>query len=132
MYTLRKAYPPVITTLGKIDEKTKTYIFLMNACKNMNEVTTFKKKYMDELHKEQENKHAIHQINNLLGMYFVGVSHGLAYAHPNSGDTVASVMVGGLKTVRNGHFQAHTNDPLMWYHDGEENMFDPEVSMTHA
>jgi hypothetical protein len=33
------------------------------------------------------------------------LKQGLAYAHPHSGDTVASVMIGGLRTILNGHFQ---------------------------
>ena len=68
------------------------------------------------------------QVENLLDMYFVGVALGLAYAHENSGDTVSSVMVGGLRTVRNGDFDTHTNDPLMWYIKGEEKLFDRTVS----
>lgn len=47
------------------------------------------------------------QIENMLEFYFVGISLGLAYAHPHSGDTVASVMIGGLRTVLNGHFQVN-------------------------
>lgn len=60
-------------------------------------------------------------LDNMLEQYFVGVSLGLAYAHPHSGDTVCSVMVGGLRTVLNGHFQVHTGDLLMFYFDAEVN-----------
>ena len=47
-------------------------------------------------------------INKMLDFYFVGIFLGLAYAHQHSGDTVASVMVGGLKTLLNGVFQVST------------------------
>jgi hypothetical protein len=62
-------------------------------------------------------------VNNMLDLHFVGVSLGTAYAHSHSGDTVASVMVGGLKTVMNGAFQVHTNDLLMFYFDEEVSHF---------
>lgn len=68
------------------------------------------------------------QIQHSLQMYFVGVSLGLAYAHPNSGDTVASVMIGGLRTVQNGDYHVHTNDLLMFYFDEERDLFERDGS----
>lgn len=67
-----------------------------------------------------------YQVDNLPEFYFVGVSLGLAYAHPHSGDTVASVMIGGLRTVLNGAFQVHTNDLLMFYWDVELDLFEED------
>lgn len=64
------------------------------------------------------------QISNLLEFYVAGVALGQAMAHPHSGDTVASVMIGGLRTVLNGHFQVHTNDLLMFYWDDELPVFE--------
>lgn len=64
------------------------------------------------------------QINNLLEFYVVGVSLGTAWAHPNSGDTVASVMIGGLRTIQNGHFPMHTNDLICIYFDVERDFFE--------
>ena len=64
------------------------------------------------------------QIENLLEFYVVGVSLGTAWAHPSSGDTVASVMVGGLKTVQNGAFPIHTNDLICIYFDDERDFFE--------
>lgn len=68
------------------------------------------------------------QIQNSLEHYFVGVSLGLAYAHHNSGDTVGSVMIGGLRTIPNGAFPIHTNDLLMWYFDDELPLFEKDGS----
>lgn len=61
---------------------------------------------------------------NLTHMYCVGVSLGLACIHPSKGDTVASVMIGGLKTILNGAFPVHTNDLLMFYWPCEKDYFD--------
>jgi hypothetical protein len=57
----------------------------------------------------------------------MGYSVGTAYAHENSGDTVASVMIGGITTVLNGAFPMQTGDRVMWYlTQAELKMFDAE------
>lgn len=64
------------------------------------------------------------QIDTMPQFYFKGVALGIAYAHPDSGDTVATVMIGGLRTVLNGHFTANTGQPMMWYFGFEASAFD--------
>jgi hypothetical protein len=64
------------------------------------------------------------QIDNLLEFYVVGISLGTAWAHPSTGDTVASVMIGGLRTVQNGAFPIHTNDLICIYFDDERDFFE--------
>jgi hypothetical protein len=59
----------------------------------------------------------------MLEFYVVGVTLGTAWAHPSSGDTVASVMIGGLKTVQNGAFHIHTNDLTCIYFDDKRDLF---------
>ena len=72
------------------------------------------------------------QVDNLLEFYVVGVSLGTAWAHPSSGDTVASVMIGGLRTVQNGAFPIHTNDLICIYFDDERDFFEVSASMFWA
>ena len=72
------------------------------------------------------------QVENLLEFYVVGVSLGTAWAHPSSGDTVASVMIGGLRTVLNGAFPIHTNDLICIYFDDERDFFEVGLSCTSA
>ena len=69
------------------------------------------------------------QIENMIDFYVVGIALGTAWAHPSTGDTVASVMIGGLRTVQNGAFPVHTNDLLCIYFDDERDFF--EVLTTH-
>jgi hypothetical protein len=57
---------------------------------------------------------------------FMGFSLGLGYAHPTSGDTVVSSMIGGMISVRNGHFPVCTGDQIMWYFECEVPYFDGE------
>lgn len=122
----KKAYPSVIVTLASMDEIARKWIAMHNFL-----VSTYdgkdqlKNKILDVVSKDtaagglgldkNRKERVKSQIMNMLDFYFVGISLGLAYAHPHSGDTVASVMVGGLRTVLNGHFRVHTNDLLMFY-----------------
>ena len=147
--TRKKAYPSVIVTLANMEKEALKWIafnnfyvsdymmsaqlkkkFIKAACGGLNGRTNVV--VDDDLQAAinifssdpTKQKRLQSQIDNLLQFYFVGVSLGLAYAHPHSGDTVASVMIGGLRTVLNGHFQVHTNDLLMFYWDCELDLFD--------
>ena len=66
------------------------------------------------------------QIQSMPQFYFQGVSLGLAYAHPDSGDTVGTVMYGGLRTVMNGPCRANTGQPVMWIFEFESALFDTD------
>ncbi len=59
--------------------------------------------------------------------YFgVGFANTLGYAHPNSGDTMVSVMIGGLRTVQNGDFEVFAGDLLQFYWAFEKDDFLPD------
>jgi hypothetical protein len=144
-----KAYPSVITTMGNTSSKlmqaqselsqkyfeqlpgtdtvedhintisalTPTALTQWQASKTIPEQNAKKAK---ELATEKEKKY----LDNGHNMYFVGISVGVAYAHPSSGDTVGSVMIGGLRTIRNGPAEIHTGDPVFWVSDWEaKNLF---------
>jgi hypothetical protein len=55
--------------------------------------------------------------------YPVGIANTLGYAHPNSGDTMSSVMIGGLRTVMNGDFEVFAGDQIQWYWTFESGCF---------
>lgn len=56
--------------------------------------------------------------------YFtVGYANTLAYAHANSGDTMTSVMIGGLRTVQNGDFEIFAGDVVQFYWSFERDDF---------
>jgi len=52
-----------------------------------------------------------------------GYALGTAFASAQSGDTVSTVLVGGMVTVRNGGFSCRAGEPIMWYFDFEEDTF---------
>ena len=84
--------------------------------------TVAKSLTQSELGTAQKNKAKL-QLNTLPNMRVQGVALGTAYASPLTGDTVASVLVGGVVTVMNGAFPMHTGDQVQWYFDFEENNF---------
>lgn len=48
--------------------------------------------------------------------YFTtGFANTVGWAHANSGDTMTSVMIGGLRTVQNGDFEVFAGDVLQFY-----------------
>jgi hypothetical protein len=48
--------------------------------------------------------------------YFaVGYANTLGWAHSNTGDTMTSVMIGGLRTVMNGDFEIFAGDLVQFY-----------------
>jgi hypothetical protein len=126
------AYPSVITTMRPLNIHTLRFLAVQNfLTEDIDDMKVMKDKFDAYIKKpgKLEGKQAAlvtSQLNNSLELYMVGVSLGLAYAHPHSGDTVASVMVGGLKTVLNGDFVVHTNDLLMFYWDHERHLFEDD------
>lgn len=53
----------------------------------------------------------------------VGYANTLGYAHAHSGDTMTSVMIGGLRTVMNGDFEIFCGDLIQWYWPFERDCF---------
>jgi hypothetical protein len=60
--------------------------------------------------------------------YFsVGFANTIGYAHPNTGDTMTSVMIGGLRTVMNGDFEIFAGDLIQFYWCFEKDDFMPDA-----
>ena len=126
------AYPLVITTLGEMDDYCKSFLVELYSKRSASEFfrhwrerKSFAKSLtQSDLGTAQKNKAKL-QLNTLPNMRVQGVALGTAYASPLTGDTVASVLVGGVVTVMNGAFPMHTGDQVQWYFDFEENNFLP-------
>jgi hypothetical protein len=127
---MNKAYPHVISTYSGLTVAAQYFLLrLYNNAKSMREV--HKMIYEDLKHRNgysaQTSDLTIserHQIDCMPQFYFQGVALGIAYAHPDSGDTVATVMIGGLRTVLNGHFTVNSGQLVQWYFDFEASAFD--------
>jgi hypothetical protein len=72
-------------------------------------------------------------VNQLRQFIPVGYSVGHAYAHSGVGDTMASVQVGGLRTVINGEFEVQTGDLIQMYIPSvESNFFNTNGGRKHV
>jgi hypothetical protein len=59
-----------------------------------------------------------------------GYAQTVGYATPISGDTVLSVLIGGLVTVRNGHFPMRCGQAVQWYFNFEKDSFSSQHTST--
>jgi len=75
------------------------------------------------LNGNHQKQRLIGELNNLPYFTAQGYSLGLAYASNLSGDTVGSVLIGGMQTVMNGHFDLRAGQLVQWYFDFEHDMF---------
>jgi len=135
-------YPRVVTSWRGFDhELMSIYCFMMSL--NTRDFFEFKK-FMENPHtpmlsggvvKRVLDDHEelsqemfmkkIKQIHTMPDFRVMGYSVGTAYAHEYNGDTIASVMIGGLATVQNGRYPMATGDPICWYVQyAEESYFD--------
>ena len=71
-----------------------------------------------------ETKASVPNWINIMADYLpVGYANTLGWAHPNTGDTMVTVMIGGLRTVMNGDFEVFPGDLLQWYWPFEKDCF---------
>ena len=133
------AYPLVITTLGEMDDTCKQFLLRLYSKRSASGFYRQwrERKTLARSVAPQEGNHKNKtklQLTELPNMRVQGVALGTAYASPLTGDTVASVLVGGVVTVMNGAFPMHTGDQVQWYFDFEEPNFrlDSEIGKTNA
>jgi hypothetical protein len=74
------------------------------------DVMSFKQDPLDANHMKFRNV-----IPNIYDFVTVGYANTLGWAHAHCGDTMTSVLIGGLRTVMNGDFEVHTGDMIQWY-----------------
>jgi hypothetical protein len=153
---VNNAYPRVISNLGQLsmDNKGKVALKMIkymnhyarsvsekeaiiqwfmdkNACQDPADEygQPLDDKFMAFTEEEKEAAHD-HWIRIMCDQIPVGFSQTLGWAHPNSCDTMVTVMIGGLRTVMNGDFEVFPGDLIQWYwpferdcfkHDGRRN-----------
>lgn len=123
-----KAYPSVVCTLAQMEDAAINYLVALYHNSRtfaerdvfVNQIEKGIDKWVGRIGKTDVAKK---QIQEMPDFYFVGVSVGLAYAHPNSGDNMCTSMMGGMKTVMNGAFDIQGGDLVHWYWDVEQPCF---------
>jgi hypothetical protein len=104
------AYPLVVTTLGERIPELENYLLLVYGS---NTGTKFRdnsgkderKKILDAMTDASDKQRFTNVTDALPEFRCQGVALGQAFASPLTGDTVATVLVGGMMTVMNGHFE---------------------------
>ena len=145
-----KAYPLVVTTVGDMRDNVQNYLKTLYGKTNPSAFVSCRK-WVDSNNGQDviELKKAcgfadaaaraavgtvdyitpdvwnpiLAQLKTLPDFRCQGIALGQAWASYLSGDTVASVLVGGMVTVQNGHFTMHTGDLVQWYFDFEKDKF---------
>ena len=122
---LNKAYPHVITTYNGMSLAAQYWLMrLYNNSKSARDIRFYVHEQLKHVGTNPELKaHERQQIDTMPQFYFQGVALGVAHAHPDSGDTVGTVMIGGLRTVLNGHFSVNTGMLVQWYFEFEAPCF---------
>lgn len=139
------AYPRVISNLGNITTEDE-YKPALKMIKYLYHFSTSLQKRKEIIDQMANEPHTIPHIANggnnayftddanqplslkkylpkMYDFYPVGFANTLGYAHPNSGDTMTSVMIGGLRTVMNGDFEVFAGDIIQWYWSFERDCF---------
>jgi hypothetical protein len=120
-YNTKQAYPGVVTTLGDIGDEVKVFIARLYAMKDPWTQANLKTLISNVTTAPDIEK----KMNSLRDFKPIGVAVGMAHAHPECGDTVAAVQVGGLRTVQNGPFEICTGDLVqVFFEDIEQVCFD--------
>jgi len=131
MSARNKAYPSVVVTLADMQPQAINYLIALYH----NSLTNGERdRFVDDVERTIDRwlgpvgnlELAKKQIQEMPEFFMMGVAVGTAWAHPNTGDTVATVMIGGLKTVLNGAFTVQCNDEIMWYWEEERPCFKPD------
>jgi hypothetical protein len=128
------AYPRVISNLGMYDGKThgqlhvKMMTYMYHFCRSISDKRLIIEMFQDPNsapgHFTDEE---FEETGDVLGYIYdytpMGYAQTLGWAHPASGDTMTTVMVGGMRTVMNGDFEVGTTDVIQWYWPFELNCF---------
>ena len=83
--------------------------------------------YFPRIKPDQENPLA-HFLPIMCDFTAMGYAQTLGWASSDSGDTMTTVMVGGMRTVKNGDFEVRTGDLIMWYWPFERDCFEQDGS----
>ena len=142
--TANLAYPPVVSNLGDLDNAYDGLGVKMIRYMNHNATTLRRRKEIIEFFKRdayrppaggakpffEERGAGKLGTQMLLKMMYdfhpVGVANTLGWAHPNTGDNITAVMVGGQRTVQNGDWEIWAGDEVQFYWCFERDDFDAE------
>jgi hypothetical protein len=107
----KNAYPSVVTTLGDMTESQQNILAAYYHFVGTDGFHDLSHKIAKNTDASKKNSKEFAYRNFVP----VGYSVGRACAHAYKGDTIASVQIGGLRTVLNGAFEVQTGDLMQMY-----------------
>lgn len=147
---MNNAYPRVITNLGMMDGNGETRTFqkmityMYHYCCGLDDKKHIINWFRTRAFRPPRNfqspnqeviyfpfdstKHELkedtkHWLSRMFDYTTMGYAQTLGYAHPTVGDTMTTVMIGGMRTVMNGDFQIENGDEIQWYWPFEKDCF---------
>ena len=129
--SVSSAYPLIVSNMGDLHEDVQLFVKAayasLQTAKDLRPTLKF---LNDTKPTEAKDAKIKNQLTTLPFCHVQGYSLGVAYANHRQGDIVCAVQVGGMVSVRNGHFPCNTGDMVQWYFDWEKDMFFPHDSGT--
>ena len=126
--SVSSAYPLIVSNMGDLHEDVKLFVKAayasLQTAKDLRPTLKF---LNDTKPTEAKDAKIKNQLTTLPFCHVQGYSLGVAYANHRQGDIVCAVQVGGMVSVRNGHFPCNTGDMVQWYFDWEKDMFYPQA-----
>lgn len=133
--SMAAAYPHVISNFGDICLELKTLLSMlykmMDTPQKLATARTALEAFCGHTFDTPADMAIRNQCHALPFCHVQGYSLGVAYANHRQGDIVCAVQVGGMISVRNGHFECQTGDMVQWYFDWEAPSFRGEDSGDH-
>ena len=136
--TMAKAYPSVVSNLGDMTAPTKDVIScLYHDARTGREFLDLKQRIHRAVAKnsradlsglvdrldDTEWRRVSRELKDLPYFTAQGYALGIAYASNLTGDTVGTVLIGGMQTVMNGAFEMRAGQLVQWYFDFEADLF---------
>ena len=140
MLKCNQAYPAVVSNLGDMSKECKNVLKWLYA-KSSTGAQFLQNKRMIQTHiiasildksadnpwfgsmNETPSDKLTDELKNLPYFTAQGFALGLAYASQLSGDTVSTVLIGGMQTVMNGDFECRAGQMIQWYFEHESGQF---------
>ena len=139
------AYPPIVSTVGCMKPKAQEKVRALYSAPSFVEF----RRFLNHLETEQKMVHDSmksgsgvqyssedQEVNSaVLNLpYFMPMGYALTFGHPHHmlGDTVCTLLIGGMITVRNGAFEMRTGQLVQWYFDFEDECFAASADGHHA
>lgn len=119
------AYPPVLTTLSALHPRVRAIVVALYAQETPEDFCNL---IADARGVLRDNPASALQLSSMPLLHVQGVALTTAFASYVSGDTVGTVLIGGIHTINNGAFEMRPGQLVQWYLEDETELFNADTS----